>query len=142
MIDSLRFSQARQENVPYLRHEPRYNISKLEHESVPDNETMLASGSLMGFSLASKKWGMFRIEYAEEVTYNENAFERLILPKLQKTMIRALVSAHDKGNAGFDDIIIGKGRGMTVLLHGAPGLGKTLTAGRLTQIRSLEICTN
>lgn len=29
---------------------------------------------------------------------------------------------------GFSDIVTGKGRGLTVLLHGPPGTGKTLTA--------------
>ncbi|KAF1952993.1 P-loop containing nucleoside triphosphate hydrolase protein [Byssothecium circinans] len=128
MIDSLRFSQVREENTPDLRQQPRYMISKAEHETISDDEKLLAYHSLMGFSLANKKWGLFRIEYTDEVKYNDNAFEKLILPKIQKNMVRALVSAHEEGSLSFDDIIAGKGQGMTILLHGGPGLGKTLTA--------------
>jgi replication-associated recombination protein RarA len=31
-------------------------------------------------------------------------------------------------NNKFDDIIKGKGRGLVTVLHGSPGVGKTLTA--------------
>lgn len=31
----------------------------------------------------------------------------------------------------WDDIIAGKGSGLTMLLRGGPGTGKTLTAGKL-----------
>ncbi|KAL9625862.1 MAG: hypothetical protein Q9160_000182 [Pyrenula sp. 1 TL-2023] len=36
--------------------------------------------------------------------------------------------AHVKQQSHFDDIIKGKGKGLVFLLHGPPGLGKTLTA--------------
>jgi signal recognition particle GTPase len=91
---------------------------------------LTASGDLLGFSLARKSWAVFDIDHCQPVRYNQNAFNKLVLPKAQKDMIRSLVTAQTNGDLGFDDIIEGKGKGMTLLLHGTPGVGKTLTAGK------------
>jgi hypothetical protein len=45
-------------------------------------------------------------------------------------MIHSLVKIHSEKRLQFDDIIKGKGKGMVFLLHGEPGVGKTLTAGK------------
>jgi SpoVK/Ycf46/Vps4 family AAA+-type ATPase len=47
--------------------------------------------------------------------------------------VQALVAEHtqrttDPNSQGFDDIVKGKGRGLILVLHGPPGVGKTLTA--------------
>lgn len=44
-------------------------------------------------------------------------------------MIYALVNVQ-KSSVKMDDIIVGKGNGLVILLHGSPGTGKTLTAER------------
>ncbi|RDL38442.1 uncharacterized protein BP5553_02782 [Venustampulla echinocandica] len=46
----------------------------------------------------------------------------------QKDMILSLVNIHSDQRVAFDDVIKGKGKGMIFLLHGVPGVGKTLTA--------------
>jgi signal recognition particle GTPase len=92
---------------------------------------LTASGELLGFSLARKTWAVFDIDHCQPVRYNRHAFSKLVLPKAQKDMIRSLVTAQKSGDLGFDDIIEGKGKGMTLLLHGTPGVGKTLTAGKI-----------
>ncbi len=56
-------------------------------------------------------------------------FQSLLLPQDQKEMIHSLVKIHSDERLSFDDVIKGKGRGMIFLLHGMPGVGKTLTAG-------------
>jgi len=74
---------------------------------------------------------MFEIDGVKEVDFNEKAFESLVLPEEQKTTILSLVRAHTH-DFDFDDIIKGKGKGLIFLLHGEPGVGKTLTAGMYT----------
>lgn len=73
-----------------------------------------------------------------DITWNKEAFERLVLPPQTKELIKALVmiraSGDDKArahqlSAKRQDIIAGKGNGLIMLLHGSPGTGKTLTAG-------------
>ena len=38
-------------------------------------------------------------------------------------------NSHLRQSDRFDDLIPGKGGGVVILLHGPPGVGKTLTAG-------------
>ena len=38
------------------------------------------------------------------------------------------------------DFIEGKGEGLTILLHGRPGVGKTYTAGKLMLGNSQQLC--
>ncbi|KAF2801840.1 P-loop containing nucleoside triphosphate hydrolase protein [Mytilinidion resinicola] len=51
-----------------------------------------------------------------------------------------LVASFDRGDDvdGFDDVVRGKGQGLIILLHGAPGLGKTMTAGRIIFVVALS----
>lgn len=68
------------------------------------------------------------IEQIEPVKWNHLAFERLVLEEKSKELIKALVTVHVSTNK-MGDIISGKGTGLIILLHGSPGVGKTLTAG-------------
>jgi SpoVK/Ycf46/Vps4 family AAA+-type ATPase len=68
------------------------------------------------------------------------AFEKkLQLKQEYKDIIKALVSKHDAGNNDNDgkkkvtDIVEGKGKGLVILLHGPPGVGKTLTAETIAE---------
>ncbi|KAJ7512900.1 AAA family ATPase [Mycena galericulata] len=94
-----------------------------------DEETLLATNVLRGFSFADKKWFLLFIDNFSEIDWNKASFDRLVLPEASKTLIRALVSSHLRvEDSKFDDIIKGKGRGLVTVLHGSPGVGKTLTA--------------
>lgn len=64
----------------------------------------------------------------QDVKWNEDAFRALVLGEKQKQLIHALVRKHASEPNGFDDVIVGKGRGLIGLLAGPPGCGKTLTA--------------
>ncbi|KAJ7255682.1 hypothetical protein C8J57DRAFT_1721711 [Mycena rebaudengoi] len=77
-----------------------------------DEEALLATNILRGFSFTEKKWFLLFIENFSEINWN-----------------KALVSSQLRAEGSkFDDIIKGKGRGLVTVLHGAPGVGKTLTA--------------
>jgi signal recognition particle GTPase len=75
------------------------------------------------------RWCYFHVDQTREVDFNSRAFESLLLPQDQKDMIYSLVNIHSDQRVAFDDVIKGKGKGMVFLLHGVPGVGKTLTAG-------------
>ncbi|PSN71072.1 P-loop containing nucleoside triphosphate hydrolase protein [Corynespora cassiicola Philippines] len=62
-----------------------------------------------------------------EITFSTDAFPRLVLPHDYKELILAFATNQLSSNDTFDDVIKGKGKGMTILLHGEPGVGKTLT---------------
>ncbi|KAF7337590.1 AAA family ATPase [Mycena sanguinolenta] len=94
-----------------------------------EEECLLATNILRGFSFSEKRWFLLFIENFSEVEWNQASFDRLVLPEESKNLLLALVSSHLRGdNSGFDDIIKGKGRGLVILLHGSRGMGKTLTA--------------
>lgn len=76
-------------------------------------------------------WLNFFIGSTSEIAWNEGAFERLVLPPMQKELILGFTESQNcyKDNEdAFDDVIEGKGKGMILLLCGPPGVGKTLTA--------------
>jgi hypothetical protein len=63
------------------------------------------------------------------IEWNKRAFDRLVLNRKTKELITALVEIRIAAGRA-EDIIGGKGNGLMILLHGGPGTGKTLTAGR------------
>ena len=65
------------------------------------------------------------INYLTEYKYDLNMGTKLILPQVTKDLVATLI---EQSRSGFKDIIEGKGQGVTVLLGGAAGVGKTLTA--------------
>jgi len=81
--------------------------------------------SVTGFGFGPKRWGEFFISQVEEIDYKENAFNTLVLAEEKKDMILAAVS---NSAQEFCDLVEGKGGGCVFLLHGPPGVGKTLTA--------------
>jgi DNA polymerase III delta prime subunit len=63
-----------------------------------------------------------------------------VLPRGHKDIVEALVKTHSRGdrpvrdavgdedNDRREDLVRGKGKGVILLLHGVPGVGKTSTA--------------
>lgn len=70
----------------------------------------------------------------EPVTWSDEAFRSLVLGEKQKALVQALVKQHAERSKIFDDIVIGKGKGLVGLLAGPPGCGKTLTAEAVAEV--------
>eukprot|EP00035_Acanthoeca_spectabilis_P006997 m.131437 g.131437 ORF g.131437 m.131437 type:complete len:1036 (+) comp13753_c0_seq2:3-3110(+) len=98
---------------------------------LPDELAWTAWPTLCGFSFTQKCWGHVLVAGLREVEFNLQAFEKLVLPPQQKDLIRALVSHSHK--VASTDLIAGKGEGCIFLLHGPPGVGKTLTAEAIAE---------
>ncbi|KAK6005007.1 hypothetical protein QM012_007786 [Aureobasidium pullulans] len=93
-----------------------------------DEQCLLASALVHGFSFTHKKWIDMFIDELSPVEWNEQCFDQLVLAPRQKKLVQALVTEHISNKSDFDDIIKGKGKGLVLVLHGPPGVGKTLTA--------------
>jgi hypothetical protein len=94
-----------------------------------EEELLVASPVVLGFAFSEKSWLEFSLSGIKEIEWNDEAFQSLVLPKNQKHVVKALVSAHKFHAAEtIDDVVQGKGRGLVFVLHGPPGVGKTLTA--------------
>lgn len=62
------------------------------------------------------------------MTWNDAAYTHLVYPEEQKDLVLTFVTHHQRLKTGMDDVIMGKGQGLILLLSGPPGTGKTLTA--------------
>lgn len=101
-----------------------------EHDPLTDDQAMKTNPLVRGFCFTHKKFGFFVVDQLEEIRWNTGCFDQLVLPETHKNTVQALVSMHTKKatQAQFDDIVKGKGKGLVLVLHGPPGVGKTLTA--------------
>jgi SpoVK/Ycf46/Vps4 family AAA+-type ATPase len=62
------------------------------------------------------------------MVWNDEAYDHLVYPEEQKDLVLSFVDNHKRTKQGIDDVIMGKGQGLILLLSGPPGTGKTLTA--------------
>ena len=104
-----------------------------EDYQMTDEEAWLCPARTRGFSLSSKIWAFFLVEHVKIVEFNEAAFSFLEIDCRTKDTIRALVMMHNSPVSDFDDLVVGKGKGVILSLEGPPGSGKTLTAGTRKQ---------
>ncbi|KAI1077949.1 hypothetical protein F5B20DRAFT_248399 [Whalleya microplaca] len=100
-----------------------------------DEEYLIASPVVLGFAFAEKLWLEFTVSGVKEISWNENAYDSLVLQANTKDIVKALVESHKYHPAeSIDDVIQGKGKGLVAVLHGPPGTGKTLTAEGISEL--------
>ncbi|KAK5996524.1 Putative 26S proteasome regulatory subunit-like-like protein [Cladobotryum mycophilum] len=102
-------------------------VSNTFHISTADAD-LLCPALVPAFCLRMKKWRWLLIDQLQRVKWDSAAFEFLRLESVTKKLVQSLVKGHQAASFRFDDVITGKGQGLVFLLHGQPGLGKTLTA--------------
>lgn len=100
-----------------------------------EEELLLTSPVVYGFAFNEKLWLEFTVSGIRDIEYNNAAFDSLVLPPNQKSIVRALVESHKFHAAKtIDDVVQGKGKGLVAVLHGPPGTGKTLTAEGISEL--------
>ncbi|KAM0808329.1 putative P-loop containing nucleoside triphosphate hydrolase protein [Seiridium cardinale] len=102
------------------------------NDELLDEDRLLANATVRGFAFTHKRFLEFFVENLSQIEWNTKCFDQLVLDPAPKRTVQALVSMHarrSKDEVGaFDDIVKGKGQGLVMVLHGPPGVGKTLTA--------------
>ncbi|KAJ3392255.1 hypothetical protein HDU84_004520 [Entophlyctis sp. JEL0112] len=111
---------------------PPHADGQLLMHAPPPSLHHLVWPAVVGFSLATKSWGHILVDNLRQIAFNDAAFDQLVLAPERKRLIRALVSFG--GHSKFQDIIAGKTGGAVFLLHGPPGVGKTLTAEAIAEV--------
>ena len=108
---------------------------KVESDEFSDEEYLIASPVVLGFSFSHKMWMEFDIAGLKDIQWDEGAFDSLVIPHDQKDVVRALVESHsNSASQNIEDVIQGKGQGLVAVLHGPPGTGKTLTAEGIAEL--------
>ncbi|KAK3318705.1 hypothetical protein B0H66DRAFT_248120 [Apodospora peruviana] len=119
----------------YLRDHGRL-LGPRRVDEISEDERVILPHCIHGFVLRSRQWVTLRTADLSEVKF-ENEFDDLILPEKHKRTVQALVQTHESARtksagsatvASALDLVKGKGAGLILLLHGEPGVGKTLTA--------------
>lgn len=99
--------------------EPLENTDEDGKPKFTDEDYLIASPVVLGFSFVEKQWLEFSISGVSDITWNEGAFDSLIIPDDQKLVVRSLVESHAlEAEKNIDDVIQGKGRGLVAVLHG------------------------
>ncbi|CAK7206585.1 hypothetical protein SEUCBS139899_009383 [Sporothrix eucalyptigena] len=107
-----------------------------EEEQARNKEAMLAkpeelmfmSPMVEGYALKNKLWFSFYVEDIRPIKWNDGAYDHLVYDEQQKDLVLSFVESHGHTTSKVEDVIIGKGDGLIILLSGPPGTGKTLTA--------------
>lgn len=101
-----------------------------------DDQRILLPPLVHGFVLRTRKWATLDIDLLEMPDYGDG-WENLVIKSDIKDMVLALVENHQRprgsrekvdGALSSVDLVQGKGKGLIILLHGEPGVGKTSTA--------------
>lgn len=100
-----------------------------------DENFLIASPVVFGFSFSEKQWLELSVSAVKDISWNEKAWDSLVLEPETKDLIQALVQSRKYHAAQtIDDVIQGKGKGLVTVLHGPPGTGKTLTAEGISEL--------
>ena len=77
----------------------------------------------------------FVVDFVKEFEWNTEAYENLVIPAEQKSVLTTLVESHSSGSASkLDDFVKGKGMGLVINLYGNPGTGRTQNAPGMHRI--------
>ena len=94
----------------------------------PEMALLLCPQQAHAYNMRDKQWRLVQVEELQPINFRSNAWDRLVLDAEYKSIIQAMVSSYVDKSAHLDDLVAAKGMGLTVLMHGPPGSGKTLTA--------------
>ncbi|KAK6950113.1 hypothetical protein Daesc_008439 [Daldinia eschscholtzii] len=97
-------------------------------DKLSDDDASITNATVRGYAFAVKQFLEFFVEKVSPIEWNTHCFDDLVLDPATKKTVQAVVSTHSSNRDGFDDIVKGKGQGLVCVLHGPPGVGKTLTA--------------
>ncbi|KAH8900348.1 hypothetical protein GQ53DRAFT_815237 [Thozetella sp. PMI_491] len=107
-----------------------------------DSDLALLPLRVFAYALQDRKFVLLDCQKLLPVKESFNAFDSLKINPRHKVVVQGLVEAHFMKNATEKrdgvgrmtlDLIQGKGKGLFILLHGVPGVGKTATAEAVAQ---------
>ncbi|KAI5919615.1 hypothetical protein F4810DRAFT_686268 [Camillea tinctor] len=108
------------------------------HPPTEDEDLLLLPCRVFAFIFRTRKWACIKLgkdkegkDMLRERQPRPEPWNHLELPSGHKEIVQSLIQSHIEGNAGSKlqfDLVRAKGKGVVILLHGVPGVGKTSTA--------------
>ena len=104
---------------------------------VQDEDLVICQCWVEGYVLRSRKWINLDVTLVKDIQDRQDGFNSLVLPEGHRETLLALVKTHSNSRMLYRglqkegkemDLVRGKGKGLIILLHGEPGVGKTSTA--------------
>ena len=108
---------------------PQFSSDTFDHLS--DDMLYMLYPFMYGYSLNNKRWGEIDTNCLCDIKFDSKAFDYLVLDESIKKLMKALVL---NVNTSFTDVISGKSGGCIFLLHGPPGVGKTLSCEAISEL--------
>lgn len=121
-----------------------FSLTSSRH--LADEDLALLPCRVFVYSLRDRQFVNADIRHIKPIKREKATFDKLKISTEHKTMIQSVVYEHfqkkeaqEKGRTmqleiSDQDFIRGKGRGLVMLLHGAPGVGKTATAEAVADV--------
>lgn len=96
------------------------------------NSLLFCPSRMWAFSLKHKSWELILPEDISDVQRQDNALDQLVMKDDDKKYVESALHTYQKDEWGKtgDGMARGNRGGLTILLHGNPGTGKTFTAGK------------
>ncbi|KAF9876751.1 hypothetical protein CkaCkLH20_05597 [Colletotrichum karsti] len=110
-----------------------HELMNQDHPPLEDDFFMCLPTTMVGFNMQKKEWVKLGVAFMEDVVWNEEAFKYLVIDERTKELVQAVVTTKLRADKNTD-LIVGKGNGLFILLHGGPGTGKTLTAESVAEV--------
>lgn len=143
LVDDTKFDKLQMDRFLNVESHGMFLESRGVSQVLSEDQMILLPYRVQGFSLRSRKWVPLNIDLLQDIKENDafegqNAgFDDLVIPNEYKRIVKALVKSHALGSRPVEhgvthrqqiDLVRGKGKGLIMLLHGVPGVGKTSTA--------------
>jgi len=122
------------ESDPYIKEGGNETISS-------DEDLLILPRRMFAYALRERKFVHVDAKFLKPITEHQDAFNSLKINVAHRRTIESIVDYHFKNKEvektgreiRTQDLIRGKGRGLIILLHGVPGVGKTATAEAVAQ---------
>ena len=94
-----------------------------------DEEFMVCPSNIIVFSLKNQNWYSVDVTGLTPKIWKPEVLDRLVLDREKKDALTLIASTNSQAvqAAKSVDVIEGKGKGVVLLLHGPPGVGKTVS---------------